>query len=393
MEAVLEAIQKNLDAITVKMQDEVRRFGEATEQTRKAYEALEKQMTELREAQAQTQRQIDAIDARLQKAGSAGSANGFRAAIEQSEPLRQLMSNGRGTAVLKFSADDLLVRTTVTSSSISVQPERMPGIIAEPRRQLRVQNLLATVPTSTSIVEWVRVLSHAKVVAPQVEGSIKAENEITFEKREEKVRTIATWIPASRQILEDFEGLEAFLRSSLVYAVEEEFEDQLLFGSGAGENLNGLVTQAAVFNTGLLGTNWTKIDVIGRAIQQLAAADELMPDFIVLSPTDYWSLALTKDAEGRYLISNPMDPRTLNTLFGLAVVECSSMSQGQFLLGTSNPAAAQIKMRQPLTVEISTEHADYFTRNLVAIRAELRAALVVMKPGAFVKGSLTSSPA
>jgi hypothetical protein len=50
-------------------------------------------------------------------------------------------------------------------------------------------------------------------------------------------------------------------------------------------------------------------------------------------------------------------------------------------------------MRQPLAVEISTEHSDYFARNLVAIRAELRAALVVMRPGAFVKGSLTSSPA
>jgi hypothetical protein len=50
-------------------------------------------------------------------------------------------------------------------------------------------------------------------------------------------------------------------------------------------------------------------------------------------------------------------------------------------------------MRQPITVEISTEHSDYFTRNLVAIRAELRAALVVMRPGAFIKGSLTSSPA
>jgi hypothetical protein len=50
-------------------------------------------------------------------------------------------------------------------------------------------------------------------------------------------------------------------------------------------------------------------------------------------------------------------------------------------------------MRQDATVEISTEHADYFVRNMVAIRAELRAALVVMRPGAYVKGNLTSSPA
>jgi HK97 family phage major capsid protein len=217
--------------------------------------------------------------------------------------------------------------------------------------------------------------------------------EITFEKREEKVRTIATWIPASKQILEDCEGLEAFLRSSLVYAVEEEFEDQLLFGSGAGENLNGLVTQAAVFDTSLLGTNWTRIDVLARAVQQLAMANEMQPTFVVLNSADFWQIALQKDANGRYLVADPQNASTLRTLFGLAVIECSSMSQGQFLLGTSDPRAAVIRMRQPITVEISTEHADYFTRNLVAIRAELRAALVVMRPGAFVKGSLTSSPA
>jgi HK97 family phage major capsid protein len=292
--------------------------------------------------------------------------------IRNNDTLRALVSSGRG---------------------VSVAPERMPGILPEPRRRLRVQDLITQVPTSSNLVEWVDVSSHDKTAAPVAETSAKPEAAIAFQKREERVRTIATWIPASKQILEDFEGLRAFLESSLAYAISEEFEGQLLFGSGAGENLNGLVTQAAVFNTSLLGTNWTRIDVIGRAIQQLAAADELMPDFIVLNPTDYWSLALTKDAEGRYLISNPMDPRTLNTLFGLAVVECSAMAQGQFLLGTSNPAAAQIRMRQPITVEISTEHADYFTRNLVAIRAELRAALVVMRPGAFVKGNLTSSPA
>lgn len=322
-----------------------------------------------------------------------GAPRDLGAELRSHDGLRRLMSDGRGTAVLHLPLDGFLTKTVVSSSGVSVQPERMPAIIAEPRRQLRVQNLLTTVPTSSNLIEWIDVTSHTKTAAPVAEASDKPEAGIAFTKREARVRTIATWIPASKQIIEDFVGLEAFLRSSLVYAVEEEFEDQLLFGSGAGENLHGLVTQAAVFNTSLLGTNWTRIDVIGRAIQQLAAADELMPDFVVLNPSDYWSLALTKDAEGRYLIANPMDPRTLNTLFGLAVIECSAMAPGQFLLGTSNPAAAQIRMRQPITVEISTEHADYFTRNLVAIRAELRAALVVMRPTAFIKGSLTSSPA
>jgi len=312
--------------------------------------------------------------------------------LRSNDGLRRLMSDGRGTAVLSVPLD-YLVRTTITSAGVSVQPERMPGVVAEARRKLRIQDLLTQVPTSSAIIEWIDVTSHTKTAAPVGEASTKPEAGIAFERREARVRTIATWIPASKQILEDFEGLRAFLESSLAYAIAEEFEDQLLFGSGAGENLNGLVTQAATFNTGLLGTNWTRIDVIGRAVHQLAAANEMQPNFVVLNPADYWSIALQKDANGRYLVTDPQNASTLRSLFGLTVVESTAMTAGTFLLGTSDPRAAVIRMRQPITVEISTEHADYFTRNLVAIRAELRAALVVMRPGAFIKGNLTSSPA
>jgi HK97 family phage major capsid protein len=323
----------------------------------------------------------------------AGGARDLARELRENQTLQNLVKTGRGTAVLKFNPGELLTRTTITSSGISVAPERMPGVVAEARRRLRIQDLLVTIPTNSAIIEWIETTSHSKVAAPIAETSTKPESEITFQKRETRVRTIATWIPASKQILEDFEGLRAFLESSLAYAIAEEFEDQLLFGSGAGENLNGLVTQAAIFNTSLLGTNWTRIDVIARAVQQLAMANEMQPSFVVMHPADYWQIALQKDVNGRYLVADPQNASTLRSLFGLTVVECSAMTQGQFLLGTSDPRAAQIRMRQPITVEISTEHSDYFTRNLVAIRAELRAALVVMRPGAFVKGSLTSSPA
>jgi len=47
-------------------------------------------------------------------------------------------------------------------------------------------------------------------------------------------------------------------------------ELQLLTGDGTGENLRGLLTQAAAFDTSLLSasTGYNKLDVIGRAVQQ-----------------------------------------------------------------------------------------------------------------------------
>ena len=44
-------------------------------------------------------------------------------------------------------------------------------------------------------------------------------------------------------------------------------------------------------------------------------------------------------------------------------------------------------------VEISDSHADYFTRNMLAIRAEERLCLQVMRPAAWIYGSMPTSPA
>jgi len=390
---LLEQIQKNLDAITVQMKDELRKVGEVSEKTAKEFDAMSAQLAEIRKEQREMREQVDAIDAKIQKtAPGAAFESALAREMKDNVSLQTLMRDRRGAAVLRIAPSDLLLRTTVTSSSISVQPERVPGIIPEPRSVLRIRNLLSSVPVQSNAVEFVRVLNHAKVVSPQTETQPKAENEITFELQSVPVRTIATWIPATKQILDDFEGLEGFLRSSLTYALEEEFEDQLLLGSGSGQNLNGLYTQATAFNTALLGTSWNRIDVLARAIQQLASANQIQPDFVALNPADYWSIRLAKDENGRYLLPEPANNGPAQ-IWGLTVVPTNAMAAGTFLVGTSSPAAAVIRMRQDATVEISTEHSDYFTRNMVAIRAELRAALVVMRPGAFIKGNLTASPA
>jgi HK97 family phage major capsid protein len=317
----------------------------------------------------------------------------LRRALERSQDLQRLMRDRAGRAVITLPADQLLLRTTITSGSIPVLPAREPGIVPEPRRQLRLRDLLATFPTSSNTIEWIEVTAHDKVASPVAETTVKPEAGLAFTTRTVPVRTIATWIPASRQILEDFDGLTNFVQSTLTYALEEEVEDQILLGSGYGQNLHGLVTQATDFDTSLLGPSWTKADAIARAIQQLSSADQPFPDFAVIHPSDYWDIRLSKDTQGKYLFAPPGETPQVPRLWNVAVVVSTAMPAGTFLVGSSDPRIVQLRVRRELSVEISTEHADYFTRNLVAVLAETRLALVVTRPGAFVKGNLNSSPA
>jgi len=69
-------------------------------------------------------------------------------------------------------------------------------------------------------------------------------------------------------------------------------------------------------------------------------------------------------------------------LWGLPVAVTSAIVVNTALVGAYK-SAAQLFRHGGLRVEASSSHSDYFTRNLVAIRAELRAALVVPMPSAF----------
>ena len=196
-------------------------------------------------------------------------------------------------------------------------------------------------------------------------------------------------------ILDDFSGLEQLIREQLTFALEEEIEDQILSGNNTSENLNGLTTQATAFDTALTvaSDGWEKIDLVGRAVQQIAAANETDPDFVVLHPTDYWGMRLIKDSTGRYVFDRPDGPAGFSPVWGLTPIVTTAMTAGYFLIGSSAPTAAVIRNRMGVTVDISDSHDDYFIKNKIAIRIEARLALVVFRPAAYIYGALNASPA
>ncbi len=221
-----------------------------------------------------------------------------------------------------------------------------------------------------------------------------AENSVQFTSFSEKIKTIATWIPATKQVLDDFVELMGFIQTSIPYYIGLEEEIQLLAGDDIGEDLHGLIPQSMVFDPTLLSATagWNRIDVVGRAIEQIVTAKELTPTFCILHPADWWSIRLSKDGLGRYLIGDPQTSARAS-LFDLQVIPTTSMVPGSFLLGSGNPTAAEIRDRSEIIVEISTQHADYFVRGLVAVRGERRLALVCKRPNSFCAGSFTTSPA
>jgi hypothetical protein len=55
-----------------------------------------------------------------------------------------------------------------------------------------------------------------------------------------------------------------------------------------------------------------------------------------------------------------------------------------------DPEQFLLRIRQQLQIDVSFDHADYFAKNLIAVRAELRAALQVFSADAAIKGTWPS---
>jgi HK97 family phage major capsid protein len=388
---ILSTLQTELKGFIAKSQDEQKALGSAHEETTKAIVELTSK--------------INDIDKRMIESAKRAETKSLADTLKENDNLQKLVRGEATKCRFEISGKHALEimerKTTITSAAVGfptsgVMPEERGSLVLEARRALRIADIIPRRATTLGKLYWPKVNASMSNASPQgAQGTAKLENAETFTTANAEVQTIATWIPASNQVLADWSELAGVLNNALAYYVAKEIDEQILSGDGTGYNLNGLTTQAQSFDTALLpsaANGYTYIDTVASAFQQVDADDELPSDFVVLSTTDVWSILKTKDGDKRYIIGDPRAQGPF-TLWGRTVVPSNSMTVGYFLAGSASSAAAEIRDRMGVTIDISTEHSDYFTKNLVAIRAEARLALCVYRPNAFVYGALAASPA
>ncbi len=272
---------------------------------------------------------------------------------------------------------------TDAAGGVLVAPDRRPGIIYPPNRRMTVRDLLAPGRTSSNLVEFFRELLFTNSANVVSETTLKPESDLTFEAASAKVTTIAHWIPASKQIMADAPGLQSYVDARMRYGLDFKEEQQLLNGSGVGENLLGLYTAATAFALPSGATAPAqRLDRLRAAILQAELA-EFPVDGIVVNPVDGYNLEVMKTTDGAYLFTNPVGTNDFR-IWGRRTVQTQAMAQNTALVGAFQ-TAAQIFDREDASVTISSEDRDNFIRNMLTVLAELRLALAIYRPQALVK--------
>lgn len=359
-------------------------------------------------------RRIDELDVMRARpgAGSVEVPKTVGQMFAESEQFKGFMARGwhRGGAAMKLedinphgytkgSSGFLESKTTIDSAAVGsstpgiLNAQRVGGIIPLAERRLTMRDLIPNLTTTLSAVDYVRENVFTNAASPQAESSSKVESADTFVIASATVRTIAHWIPASRQVLDDFGQLAAFIDHKLMYGLKLKEETEIIAGDNLGNHLNGITTQASAYaGTYDVGGD-TKLDRLRRAIMELEASDNYV-DGIVLNPVDYGRIELIKTDvgganTGTYIVGDPSGSGLVRipTLWGRPVVLSNSLTVGKFLMGAFGQFSA-IYDRMAAVIDVSTEHSDYYIKNLVAIRCEERMCLAVYRATAFMYGNL-----
>lgn len=315
------------------------------------------------------------------------------AALLDSRDVQNLTSTFRGRAVVKLQderADITSGNTTVgagRSAGTSLVPgHRVDGIVTPYTRELRIRDVIGSARTTSSSVEFAKETGFTNNARPVSEGTTKPKSDLTFNLVTAPVRTLAHTFKISRQMLDDAPALAAYVGRRGTYGLQFVEEQQVLFGDGTGQNLNGIIPQASVFDPQFSDAADTAFDRVNQAISQ--AEDTDVPvNAIVLNRRDWRRMLGIKDGDERYISAqSPFGLQSPN-IWNLPVVATNAMPAGEFLVGAFQDGAT-IFDRLDVEVLLSTENEDDFVRNLCTVRVESRIALAVFRPEAFVAGEL-----
>jgi HK97 family phage major capsid protein len=274
------------------------------------------------------------------------------------------------------------------STSYPTAPVRGPGIHGVPLPRLSLLDVLPVVPVEGATYEYVHLDGYLSGADYQrKEGDSKAESGLPTKLARAEIATVATWIPASLQVLNDNAQLQEQIGLLMSVGIRQKLEKELIAGEGGTGEILGFIKQATTETPGLTGK---PVDRIGLALTDLKASG-WNPNVIVMNPRDWFAIESERatEGDGQYVIGTPRDPAP-PSLWGTPVVVTMGMpEQGALILDTSTTALLD---RQEVTVEASRNDGDNFRRNLVTILAELRAGLAVYAPTSMRLVPLVTTP-
>jgi HK97 family phage major capsid protein len=255
------------------------------------------------------------------------------------------------------------INTTDEPGSAWVRPDRL--VAPSARFATPLLDAFNRILVSSNSIEWVTtgLAPEAEIVA---EGDPKPEATLVSSLEVINLDTVAHWVSATRQVLEDSTALRSYIDSQLMQGVYKKMD------AIAGAALTGATLPTA-----------TGADLISAVRVGIGTVQEagFSPSLVVMNPADYAAMDVD-------MLSKTLDgDRIRGTYWGLEVVASSQVTAGTAYVGDFAAGTAFFD-RNVASVYVTDSHASNFTSNIITILGEARGAAVISNVNAFAECSV-----
>lgn len=252
-----------------------------------------------------------------------------------------------------------------------------------------VTDLVSRTTVNTDSVVWIRQTARSTAATAVAEATnstgtsgTKPEATITYERVTSPVETIAVTAAVTERELGDASQISAIINQDLMDDLRLQLDSQILTGSGTTPNLTGMLN-AGIQTLGVSTAVGNILDNMLHAQIAIVTANEPPADGYVFNPLDWEPMRTLKSTgDGNYFGGSPFLPFT-PALWGLPVVVTNQLTENTALVGAFK-RACRLYEREGITIRVGWINDD-MVRNIVRVRAEMRAAFAVRRPNALVR--------
>ena len=401
---ISESYSKEIKGLEDDIKSQLKRFEEQSKEGTKAHSeqitALKNAIGDYNEKSSEMQKHLDELDIKLKKGvfGSAENKKSFDTVLLEGLKSYQDAINKKvsGTSNLDISINmhskavgDMSAASNFTGEVID--PFSVAGVVGTPYNMDDIRQYLPTGTVNSNSIRHIQFDGGEGAPTPVAEGALKPQMDFDFSVVDTPVRKLAGYVRFPEEMLEDAPAITSFIRQQGLVELRKIENAQLYSGSGTGQDLSGLTTNAAAFAAGTLANSFSdanEITVLRAAINQVRL-QYLRPTVILMSPTDVVKIKELRSTTNQYLVTETLN-KPVPSLDGIPIVQNTEVAEGEFLLGDMS-SAVQLYDRQTANVRLYDQDRDNPIRNMITAVIEERLALVTYRPYAMVYGDFATA--
>lgn len=270
-------------------------------------------------------------------------------------------------------------RRAVTSATAPLDgPMYVPGAVPFYREGTRIADLMRQEMTTAPTVFYPRVTTGATAAAMVAEGGLKPESSPVITRYEAPFRKIAHWLSVSQEAMDDNAGLAAVLRAEGIAGLIERESQQLLTGTGTGQDLLGLVGATGTLTYARAAE--ARSIALRNAVNVLRTTGAKLPaKHLILHPSTWTKVELEVGSDGQYVNRPSTQLAAVPTLWGLQVVQSTHIGVDDALVADLGVSSVLYVRQAP---SIMVDPFTLATSNTIRLVVEERLSHALVEPRA-----------